>query len=333
MLLEIDPITFQVVTILKDTTKLVKDVPFPALTICGSGIHMNDVEKKLIQDFKDWRKERNRTQNNKQAVRKDTEEFMQIRFQIEPGKTENEEPINILDMLDMMIAPNVDASAAANSVRENIIACKPSQDAPENKMDCSTSCPDTRFKMFENSKCFHVSATTTNYADAVTACQAMGAELASINNKVEDDHVWSLGLGENMWIGLNDQKKEGTWVWQDGTEPTYTNWIQGVMGLGADPNGKRAENCGGKANYVGANGKWADDKCSQMKKYACRMEAEESCDSSKALKDVLQRRVCVQPRKDKSPLALPGIDVFVNPGRVEEKKQIIRHCQELLQEE
>ena len=142
---------------------------------------MNDVEKKLIQDFKDWRKERNRTQNNKQAVRKDTEEFMQIRFQIEPSQGETEEPINILDMLDMMIAPNVDASAAANSVRENIIACKPSQDAPENKMDCSTSCPDTRFKMFENSKCFHVSATTTNYADAVTACQAMGAELARIH--------------------------------------------------------------------------------------------------------------------------------------------------------
>ena len=66
-----------------------------------------------------------------------------------------------------------------------------------------------------------------------------------------------------------------------------------------------------------------------MKKYACRMEAEESCDSSKALKDVLQRRVCVQPRKDKSPLALPGIDVFVNPGRVEEKKQIIRQKQDI----
>ena len=66
-----------------------------------------------------------------------------------------------------------------------------------------------------------------------------------------------------------------------------------------------------------------------MKKYACRMAAEESCDSSKALKDVLQRRTCVQPRKDKSPLALPGIDVFVNPARVEEKKQIIREKQDI----
>ena len=41
------------VTVLKDTTKLVTDVPFPALTLCGSGLHMNNVEKKLIEDFRD----------------------------------------------------------------------------------------------------------------------------------------------------------------------------------------------------------------------------------------------------------------------------------------
>ena len=45
-------ITFlQVVTTLKDTSKPVADVPFPALTICGSGVHMNNVERKLILDF------------------------------------------------------------------------------------------------------------------------------------------------------------------------------------------------------------------------------------------------------------------------------------------
>ena len=44
---------FKVVTILKNTTKLVAEVPFPALTICGSGVHMGNVEKKLVQDFKD----------------------------------------------------------------------------------------------------------------------------------------------------------------------------------------------------------------------------------------------------------------------------------------
>ena len=46
---------WQVVTILKNTTKLVTDVPFPALTLCGSGLHMNNVEKKLVLDFRKWR--------------------------------------------------------------------------------------------------------------------------------------------------------------------------------------------------------------------------------------------------------------------------------------
>ena len=41
---------------MKNTTKLVSDVPFPELTLCASGLHMNDVEKKLVQDFRDWRK-------------------------------------------------------------------------------------------------------------------------------------------------------------------------------------------------------------------------------------------------------------------------------------
>ena len=38
----------QVVTVLENTTKLVADVPFPELTVCGSGLHMNNVEKKLV---------------------------------------------------------------------------------------------------------------------------------------------------------------------------------------------------------------------------------------------------------------------------------------------
>ena len=42
------------VTVLRNTTKLVTDVPFPALDLCGSGVHMNNVEKKLVQDFRIW---------------------------------------------------------------------------------------------------------------------------------------------------------------------------------------------------------------------------------------------------------------------------------------
>ena len=46
---DVNNLNHQVVTVLKDTTKLVTEVPFPSLTLCGSGVHMNNVEKKLVR--------------------------------------------------------------------------------------------------------------------------------------------------------------------------------------------------------------------------------------------------------------------------------------------
>ena len=82
------------VTILKNTTKLVAEVPFPALTICGSGVHMGNVEKKLVQDFKDWRGKKNRIENTKEAIKKDFEDFILTKFQIKPGWHKVREPGN-----------------------------------------------------------------------------------------------------------------------------------------------------------------------------------------------------------------------------------------------
>ena len=113
----------QVVTVLKDTSKPVTDVAFPALSICGSGLHMNNVQKKLAKDFDVWRVEEMRNKTNMEAMKEDFEDFMLTRFQIKPSHTKGDQSINILDILDTFSAPNVEASLAANSVRENTIAC------------------------------------------------------------------------------------------------------------------------------------------------------------------------------------------------------------------
>ena len=80
---------------------------------------MNNVEKKLIREFQNWRTQENKVETSREVIYKDTEEFMQTRFQIEPSISSGEQPISILDILDTMIAPDVDASLAANSVRKN----------------------------------------------------------------------------------------------------------------------------------------------------------------------------------------------------------------------
>ena len=87
---------------MKNTTKLVTDVAFPAVTICGSGVHMSLVEKKLLHEFKDWQNKRGGKSNK--TIKKDLEDFMETRFQIKPSQREGEQPLTILDILDMMIA-------------------------------------------------------------------------------------------------------------------------------------------------------------------------------------------------------------------------------------
>ena len=172
---------------LKDTTKLVTEVPFPALTLCGSGLHMNNVEKKLVQDFKDWRTLHMRTKTNEEEIKKDMKVFMEEKFQIKPAQDEGES-MDILDILDMMIAPDVDASLTANGVRENEMACKQSKD----DNSCCTHCSDDRFSLL-GSRCFYVPADKVNQSEAVQACRAMGAELATIETSEEDAFVHKLG--------------------------------------------------------------------------------------------------------------------------------------------
>ena len=111
---------------MKNTDKLITEVPFPALTICSPGLHMNNVEQHLLKGFAIWRLQNKRNGTTKEAIQKDTEEFMQSRFQIEPTES-GEQPIGILDILDTMIAPDVEDSVAANGVREHAIACKESE--------------------------------------------------------------------------------------------------------------------------------------------------------------------------------------------------------------
>ena len=178
---------------------------------------MNNVEKKLIQDFENWRAQENKVETNREAIYKDTEEFMQTRFQIEPSKgkkEQGEQPISILDILDTMIAPDADASLAANSVRQNVMACQKST-ANRDSDPCEYSCSNPNFNI-SGSKCFHVSPTLLNYDAAKTACQDMGAQLATISGSTENQLVHNFMIlqeGETAaWVGLNDIDNEGTYV-------------------------------------------------------------------------------------------------------------------------
>ena len=321
------------VTTLKDTSKPVADVPFPSLTICGSGFHINNVEKKLVLDFKEWRAQNGRNETTKQAIKKDTEDFMQTKFQIKPSQTEQEHPLNILDILDTMIAPDVDVSLHANSIRENVIACEESTQSEEDNSDCTYSCSDNRF-MLSGKKCFHGSTEKNNQSSAVNACQDMAAELATISSAAEDKMVYRMmtenGATGSVYIGLTNNN--GKITWQDGsTLQSYTNWGNFPWPY---PDGEphqepdwRHGDCVFKMTKYDQKGKWGDRDCTTPRKYACSMAAYESCDTKRILSNTLQERFCVQTNNSSTQgqaSHLPGIDIFLNPARKHEKEKIIK---------
>ena len=79
---------------------------------------MDNVQRKLTKNFVKWRADKKKNETKRETLENDIQEYMQKTFQI---KTES---LSILDILDTMIAPNPDASVAANGVRGNILACK-----------------------------------------------------------------------------------------------------------------------------------------------------------------------------------------------------------------
>ena len=100
----------QVITALKNVDKQVVGMDFPAVTVCGNGIHKGLVERALESNYIKW-------VENKQGNEDDlVERYMQETFQIQDNS------INILDLIDTMVAPS-DEATEANFVRQNQEAC------------------------------------------------------------------------------------------------------------------------------------------------------------------------------------------------------------------
>jgi hypothetical protein len=97
-----------------------------------------------------------------------------------------------------------------------------------------------------------------SWTQGEAAAVAMGGHLATVNDAAENEFLRSQVLGfdgadRRGWIGLNDVKSEGMFVWVSGQPVGYTNWAPG------EPNNSSAG--GLPENYVemfGSSGGWND---------------------------------------------------------------------------
>nr|XP_022336336.1 macrophage mannose receptor 1-like isoform X2 [Crassostrea virginica] len=104
--------------------------------------------------------------------------------------------------------------------------------------------------------CYRLWQQRLNWNAAKTRCHTMGATLASINSREEQNYVMTLipKYGYGYWIGLNDLANQMTFFWSDGNPVAYTNWAA------REPNnyGKRNEDC---VLMLRTSGQWNDAIC------------------------------------------------------------------------
>ena len=133
---------------------------------------------------------------------------------------------------------------------------------------CSNACvadcfPDaaTRYIDPATGSCYGIySNTTTDWGNAEAYCALVEPDghLVSIGSDVEQALVAQLVTIETVWMGFNDIGIEGTFAWTDGTDPAYTNWVDG------EPNDSGGEDC---AQFADAG--WNDLNCGAGLAFAC----------------------------------------------------------------
>ena len=114
-----------------------------------------------------------------------------------------------------------------------------------------------RYKVFTESRTWH---------DARTVCKLLRGDLASVLSKEEEITIAGLIPSSKkrswFWFGLNDIETERVFVWSDGSESSYQNWV------GIEPN----NGVPGGEDCMMATGsmEWYDAECQRKEYFVCK---------------------------------------------------------------
>ena len=105
-----------------------------------------------------------------------------------------------------------------------------------------------------------------SYLNAKNQCEYDGTRLAVPSNAAENNFLVGFLHGQHMWIGVNDIDNEGHFVTVDGSNLTYTNWMDDAVAT--FPNSAGDVKDGIKMNHAD-HGRWWHQKIESIYKFVC----------------------------------------------------------------
>ncbi|KAL2080153.1 hypothetical protein ACEWY4_023946 [Coilia grayii] len=121
--------------------------------------------------------------------------------------------------------------------------------------------------------CYYISTSMLDWEDSQSFCKRNGGHLAIIHTAEEQTFIWERlvrGHWNAYWIGITDEKAEGTWHWVDGTPLVGGFWEEG------EPNNHIDEDCGYivKTQVLSRipTKSWYDAPCEMHRRYVCEKE-------------------------------------------------------------
>lgn len=162
-----------------------------------------------------------------------------------------------------MMVPKLNLAVAAT-----MIIC--SAALPANETSARAGYEDNTWVQFENLY-YYYSTETLTWFDARQYCYELGGTLARPRTKTINDFLLGVVQPNNTevwpaWIDLTDIEQESNFRYSDGSDPSFTNWIDG------EPN-----NTGGIEDcvtygHVTESQTWNDLNCERELRFICEAE-------------------------------------------------------------
>ncbi|XP_077998786.1 C-type lectin BpLec-like [Glandiceps talaboti] len=124
-----------------------------------------------------------------------------------------------------------------------------------------------------NGNCYRFFDWEVNWSLAESECRLYGrySHLVSIHDVDENDFVFAFQGGYNdLWLGLNDEAEEGTYVWTDGTPFDYYIWQPDQPDNDCGLLLKCSENCVEMGACSDYNDRWNDKDCDEKRRFVCK---------------------------------------------------------------